>query len=77
MAIPRTRPADENVIAEIRQQTREETLVDFDAQARQVLNISGEEFLRRLDAGELDDVVDDPAAYPGITYLLLLSDSVR
>jgi hypothetical protein len=32
----------------------------FDAQARRLMNMSGEEFLRRYDAGEFDEVLDDP-----------------
>lgn len=31
----------------------------FDAQARELVGMSGEEFLRRLDAGEWDEVIDD------------------
>jgi hypothetical protein len=77
MAVPLTKRSHEDVVVPIPQRTREETLAEFDAQARQVLQMSGEEFLRRLDAGELDDVIDDPAGYPGITYLLMLSDHVR
>ena len=77
MAVPHTKSRPEDVIAAIPQRTREETLAEVDAQARQVLKVSGEEFLRRLDAGELDEVIDDPVTYPGITYLLMLSASVR
>ena len=40
--------------------TAEEGRALFDAQARQLLNISGEEFLRRWDAGEYQDVADTP-----------------
>ena len=32
----------------------------FDEQARRLMNMSGEEFLRRYDAGEFDEVLDDP-----------------
>ena len=31
----------------------------FDATARELVGMSGEEFLRRLDAGEWRDVIDD------------------
>jgi hypothetical protein len=31
----------------------------FDATARELLGMSGEEFLRRLDAGEWEEVIDD------------------
>jgi len=40
--------------------TPEEGRAMFDARARELLGISGEEFLRRLDAGEYDDIYDDP-----------------
>jgi hypothetical protein len=39
--------------------------------------MSGEEFLRRLDAGEFEDVVDDPINHPGIGFLAMLSRGVR
>jgi hypothetical protein len=31
----------------------------FDQTARELVGMSGEEFLRRLDAGEWEDVIDD------------------
>jgi hypothetical protein len=37
----------------------EETRAYFDATARELLGMSGDEFLRRLDAGEWRDVIDD------------------
>ena len=40
--------------------TPEEGRSLFDYQARKLLNISGEEFLRRWDAGEYRDVADAP-----------------
>lgn len=39
--------------------TDEEAHAIFDAEARRVMQMSGEEFLRRYDAGEYDDVPDD------------------
>lgn len=60
-----------------RQLTREETLEHFDAQARKRLGMSGEEFVRRLDAGEFHDIVDDPINHPGYSYLAMLADDVR
>ena len=33
----------------------------FDQQCHAVLGISGAEFLRRYDAGEYDEIIDDPA----------------
>ncbi|MGH2532145.1 MAG: hypothetical protein ACRDJW_07525 [Thermomicrobiales bacterium] len=37
----------------------EEAHALFDAKARRVMGISGDEFLRRYDAGEFDDIPDD------------------
>jgi hypothetical protein len=31
----------------------------FDKEARELVGMSGEEFLRRLDAGEWEEVIDD------------------
>jgi hypothetical protein len=45
-------PADDIRIIEI---TREEGLAMFERQARERLGMSGEEFLRKWDAGEIDD----------------------
>jgi hypothetical protein len=49
--------------------TPEEAWARFDGLARQHLGMSGEEFLRRLDAGEFEEIVDDPAEHPWIGYL--------
>jgi hypothetical protein len=43
----------------------------FDEQARKRLGISGEEFLRRLDAGEYDGTPDDPEHWPIIELSLM------
>src|SRR5687768_9052541 len=40
----------------IRWLSDEEAHAMFDAEARQVMGMSGEEFLRRFDAGEFDDM---------------------
>jgi hypothetical protein len=40
--------------------TQEEARAYFDSQARRLVGMSGEEFLRRLDAGEFNDLIDDP-----------------
>ena len=40
--------------------TMEESMAEFDRRARAVAGVSGEEFIRRLDAGEYDDTPDDP-----------------
>jgi len=43
----------------------------FDEQARRLLNISGDDFLRRYDAGEYDEILDDPD-HPEIMDLVML-----
>jgi hypothetical protein len=45
----------------VRWLTDEESCADFDAEARRVMGMSGEEFLRRYDAGEFDDMPDTSA----------------
>ncbi len=44
----------------IRYATPEEGRALFDYQARKLLSISGEEFLRRWDEGEYRDIADAP-----------------
>ena len=39
--------------------SREEARARFDAEARRVMGMSGDEFLRRYDAGDFMDVHDD------------------
>jgi hypothetical protein len=39
--------------------TSDETREEFDQRAREMVGMSGEEFLRRLDAGEFADIPDD------------------
>lgn len=48
----------------------------FDAQARELLGMSGEEFLRRLDSGEYSDIPDD-AEHTDILYLSTLQSIGR
>ncbi len=43
----------------------------FDRSARALLGISGDEFVRRWNAGEYDDVADDPAHWD-VLYLAML-----
>lgn len=57
--------------------TLEESRADFDAKAREWLGISGDEFLRRLDAGEYDEILDDPAYHGTVGWLWGLSVVVR
>lgn len=56
--------------------TREENLAEIDRMARARLDMGGEEFLRRLDAGEWDEVIDDPE-YRDVLYLAMVADSFR
>ena len=49
----------------------EEARAYFDAAARELVGMSGEEFLRRLDSGEWHDVIDDPE-YADHLYLSML-----
>lgn len=44
----------------VRYTTPEEGRALFDEQARKVMGMSGEEFLRRWDAGEYDEIADAP-----------------
>jgi hypothetical protein len=45
----------------------------FDDQVRERLGISGEEFLRRWDAGEYDASFDDPRHHSTLVHLWMLS----
>ena len=48
----------------------------FDKAARELVGMSGEEFLRRLDAGEWDEVIDD-GEYNDHLYLAMLALSCQ
>jgi hypothetical protein len=48
----------------------------FDGYAREHLGMSGEEFLRRWDAGEFDAIADDPD-HPAIMRLAMLMPLAR
>ena len=50
--------------------TPEEGRAQFDAAARRIMGISGDEFIRRWNAGEYDEIADDPA-HSDIMYLAL------
>lgn len=54
----------------------EETQAEFDAMAQEYFGIDGEEFIRRLDAGEYDDIYDDPA-HPELMNLSLFANVFR
>ena len=49
----------------------EDTRQAFDAQARHLMGMSGEEFIRRWDAGEFAAIADDPE-HPEIMRLAML-----
>jgi hypothetical protein len=49
----------------------EEARAYFDESARELVGMSGEEFLRRLDSGEWDEVIDDDE-YRDHLYLAMM-----
>ena len=56
--------------------TADDEAAYFEQQVRSRLGMTGAEFLRDLDAGRWDDVIDDPD-YRDVLYLALLADVVR
>ncbi len=54
----------------------EEERALFDERTRAILGISGEEFLRKLDDGDYDEVADD-VHYLDIHYLIMLCSIAR
>jgi hypothetical protein len=56
--------------------TPEQSLEEFDRRARRLMNISGEEFVRRWEAGEFRDRLDHPE-HPEILELVMLLPLVR
>jgi hypothetical protein len=56
--------------------SRADEIAYFEEQARALLGMSGEEFRRRLDAGEFADVIDDPDC-SDVLYLALLARVAR
>lgn len=66
----------EEVTSHIRWTTPDEGRDFFDVQARHLLGISGDEFLRRWDAGEYDELVDD-SRHPEILRLAVLIPFAR
>ena len=55
MAIPQRSDAGDITILQ-----GDEARAYFDAEAHELVGMSGEEFLRRLDSGEWDEVIDEP-----------------
>jgi hypothetical protein len=58
-------------VGRVRVLTRKEGREYFDREARKTLGISGDEFLRRLDAGEYREIPDDPEHWPIIRLSML------
>ena len=72
-----TTQTDTETLPDIVELSPEEEWAHFDSVARRRLGMSGEEFLRRLDAGEFDEIVDDPINHRWVGYLAALSPGVR
>ncbi len=63
--------ASQRVDSGIRFLDDDESHAFFDIQARRLMGISGEELIRRYDAGEFEDAPDDPQHH-AITELVML-----
>jgi hypothetical protein len=50
----------------------EEWYREYDALARRLMNMSGEEFMCRWDAGEFDEIADSP----GQTHIIFLASFI-
>jgi hypothetical protein len=66
----------EQQVEGVKELTSEEGRAFFESEVQRLLGISGEEFLRRLDAGEYNDVYDNPS-HRHLGDLELLSHVVR
>jgi len=64
--------ASERTSSDIRFLEEDESREFFDAQAQRLMGMSGDEFLRRYDAGEFEAIIDDPK-HRGIMMLAMLS----
>ena len=67
---------EEQTTSGIQWLTDEEARAIFDEQARKTMGMSGEEFLRRWDAGEFDAIADD-RDHPEIMRLVMLINFAR
>jgi hypothetical protein len=80
MALRTTTPIDFEALDEdgdgIVYLTGEDARAYFEDEVQRELGISGTEFLRRLDAGEYDEIYDDPD-HREIGHLEMLSHVVR
>lgn len=72
-----TTDVDPTTLPPVAELSPEEARADFDTQSRRRLGMSAEEFVRRLEAGDFDDIVDDPINHPGCSYLAMVSRVVR
>ena len=68
--------APKHVDSGIRLLDDDEARQQFDRQAQRLMGISGDEFLRRYDAGEFDDLQDD-RQQDAVMKLAMLTDLVR
>lgn len=62
--LPRPEPAP-------RELSRAEARALFEEAAQRTMGMSGEEFLRRWDAGEFDGVADDPDHWAALHLVML------
>lgn len=63
-------------VEEIRFLDDDEARQQFDRQARRLMGISGEEFLRRYEAGEFE-AIQDERQQRAVMKLVMLTDLVR
>jgi hypothetical protein len=56
----------------IKELTAEEGRELFDNAARYYLDMSGEEFIRKWDAGEFDAIIDDPEHHSKLMQVAML-----
>ena len=68
--------APKHVNSGIRLLDDDEARQQFDRQAQRLMGISGDELLRRYDAGEFDDLQDD-RQQDAVMKLAMLADLVR
>jgi hypothetical protein len=66
----------DQAVAPLQWLTDDEARAFFDEQARALVGLSGEEFLRRWDAGEYDAIADDPE-HPEVMRLAALIPFAR
>lgn len=71
-----TEPSETSTVPPMIVLDEAEARAEFDAQARHWLGISGEEFLRRWDAGDYQDTFDDED-HPGVLMMAMLIPWVR